>query len=64
MSEKLDIKDVDSIEVDLMSNTVKCLTKNGFILWQIRKHTKEEAMEVARIVNEKREVWLKSISTI
>lgn len=61
MSSKLDIKDVHSIEVDLISNTVKCLTKTGFILWQTRKHSKEEAMEVGEIINKKKEAYLKSV---
>ena len=62
MGLKLNIEDLFAIEVDLVSYTVKCLSKYGFILWQTRKHTKEEALEVQKIINKKKEAYLKSIS--
>ncbi len=54
MGLKLDIADVAAIEIDLVSFTVKCLTKNNYVLWQTRKETKDEALEVAGAVDQKR----------
>ena len=61
MGLKLDIADVAAIEIDLVSFTVKCLTKNGFVLWQTRKNTKDEALEVAGIIDRKRMDYLKGL---
>ena len=60
MGLKLDIADVAAIEVDLVSFTVKCLTWAGYPLWQTRKNTKDEALEVASVIDQKRMEYLKT----
>jgi len=64
INKRLDIKDVHSIEVDLKTFTVKCLRENGFVLWETRKRTKEEALEVQSIINRKKIDYLESISKV
>ncbi len=59
MGLKLDIADVAAIDIDLVSFTVKCLTGADYPMWQTRKNTKDEALEVAGIIDQKRMEYLK-----
>jgi len=58
---KLDIKDVHSIELDFQAFTVKCKTATGYVLWETRKNTLEEAQEVQDIIVKKQLDYLRSV---
>ena len=56
------IKDVKTIELDMQTFTVKCKTATGYVLWETRRTTLQDAQAIQMYIAKKQLEYIKSVS--